>query len=67
MTMDTNIVIPKSIRDWLNTKDEPFDTSHIMYLDKQYKNYIVAFEYYDDAVYFIAYMEHLEVDFLLPL
>jgi len=60
--MNKNIIIPQQIRDWLTTKDQPFDESHVAYASNN--NYVIAFEYADDAYYFIAYMEHLEVDYL---
>jgi hypothetical protein len=57
-------VIPGEIRTWLTLKDSPFEDSHILYLNKGFKQYVAAFEYYDDALYFIAWMELLEVDTL---
>lgn len=62
--LEYNIDIPKEIRTWLLLKDSPFDASHIFYINKAYKKHVVAFEYCDDAIYFIAYMEHLNADFL---
>ena len=62
--MNTHTVIPQVIRTWLTLKDSPFEDSHILYLSKGFKQYVAAFEYYDDAVYFIAYMEHLNADIL---
>lgn len=62
--LEYNIIIPKEIRTWLLLKDSPFDASHIFYMNKTTKHHTVAFEYYDDAIYFIAWMELLEVDFL---
>ncbi len=62
--MSPDIVIPKEIRTWLLIKDSPFDASHILYINKAIKKHVVAFEYYNDALYFIAWMEQLEVDTL---
>lgn len=62
--LEYNIDIPKEIRTWLLLKDSPFDASHIFYMNKACKKHVVAFEYYDDAIYFIAYMEHFKADFL---
>jgi hypothetical protein len=62
--MSTHTVIPQEIRTWLTLKDSPFEDSHILYLNKGFKQYVAAFEYYDDAVYFIAWMEHLNADIL---
>lgn len=62
--LDYNIDIPKDIRTWLLLKDSPFEASHIFYINKAIKKHIVAFEYYDDAIYFIAWMEQLNADFL---
>ncbi len=62
--MSTHTVIPQKIRTWLIIKDSPFEDSHILYLNKGFKQYVAAFEYADDAYYFIAYMEHLNADIL---
>lgn len=62
--MSVHTIIPQKIRTWLTLKDSPFEDSHMLYLNKGFKKYIAAFEYYDDAVYFIAYMEHLKADYL---
>lgn len=62
--MSIHTVIPTEIKTWLTLKDSPFDDSHILYLNKGFKRYVAAFEHYDDAVYFIAYMEHLNADTL---
>lgn len=62
--MDYNIVIPKDIRTWLLLKDSPFDASHILYINKSIKRHVVAFEYSDDAYYFIAWMELINADTL---
>ena len=59
-----DIVIPMDIRTWLLLKDSPFDASHIFYMNKAIKKHVVAFEYWDDAIYFIAWMELLNVDHL---
>ena len=58
------IIIPKDIRTWLLLKDSPFDASHILYMNKAIKRHVVAFEYYDDALYFIAWMELVKADTL---
>lgn len=58
------IVIPQNIRTWLLLKDSPFDASHIMYINKGIKRHVIAFEHYDDACYFIAYMELMKADYL---
>lgn len=66
--LDYDVIIPKEIRTWLLLKDSPFDASHIFYMNKGTKKHIVAFEYRNDAFYFIAYMEQLEIDWLkLPI
>ena len=62
--MTYDVVIPQDIRTWLLLKDSPFDASHIMYINKAIKRHVIAFEYYDDALYFIAWMELVEADFL---
>ena len=54
--------IPQPIRTWLLIKDSPFEASHILYNNKAIKRHVVAFEHYDDAMYFIAWMEHLNAD-----
>ena len=59
-----DISIPKDIRTWLLLKDSPFDASHILYMNKAIKRHVVAFEYYDDALYFIAWMELVKADTL---
>ena len=59
-----DIEIPKDIRTWLLLKDSPFDASHILYINKAIKRHVVAFEYYDDALYFIAWMELVKADTL---
>ena len=59
-----DILIPKEIRTWLLLKDSPFDASHIFYMNKAIKRHVVAFEYSDDAYYFIAWMELLNIDIL---
>lgn len=60
--LEYDVVIPRDITTWLLLKDSPFDASHIQYANKAIKKHVVAFEYYDDALYFIAWMELLEVD-----
>lgn len=62
--MKYDIIIPKDIRTWLLLKDSPFDASHILYINKTVKRHVVAFEYYDDALYFIAWMELIKADTL---
>ena len=62
--INKDIIIPQPIRTWLLLKDSPFDASHIMYTNKAIKRNVIAFEYYDDALYFIAWMELLNVDML---
>lgn len=62
--LDYDIEIPKDIRTWLLLKDSPFDASHILYINKAIKRHVVAFEYYDDALYFIAWMELVNADTL---
>ena len=63
-----DIAIPQCIRTWLLLKDSPFESSYILYTNKAIRRNVVAFEYYDDALYFIAWMELLNVDKLeLPL
>ena len=62
--LNYDIEIPKDIRTWLLLKDSPFDASHILYINKAIKRHIVAFEYYDDALYFIAWMELVNADVL---
>lgn len=62
--LDYDIEIPKDIRTWLLLKDSPFDASHILYINKAIKRHVVAFEYYDDALYFIAWMELVNADYL---
>jgi len=62
--MNYDVIIPQDIRTWLLLKDSPFDASHILYINKAVKRHVVAFEYYDDACYFIAYMELLNADLL---
>ena len=59
-----DIVIPQVIRTWLLLKDSPFDASHILYINRAIKRHVVAFEYHDDALYFIAWMELLDIDYL---
>lgn len=62
------IIIPQCIRIWLIIKDSPYEISHILYVNKSIKSNVVAFEFHEDALYFIAWMEHLEADQLeLPL
>lgn len=66
--MTYDIVIPQEIRTWLVIKDSPFDNSHIMYTNRNLKSNVIAFEFIDDAYYFIAWMEMLRADMLeLPL
>ena len=66
--LDYHIDIPKDIRTWLLLKDSPFDASHILYINKAIKKHVIAFEYSDDAYYFIAWMEQVNADKLeLPL
>ena len=60
MTYDT--VVPQPIRTWLLLKDSPFESTHIMYINKAKKCNVIAFEFRDDALYFIAWMEQLEAD-----
>jgi len=62
--MDYNTVIPQDIRTWLLLKDSPFDATHILYINKAIKKHVVAFEYSDDAYYFIAWMELVKADIL---
>lgn len=62
--MKYEVIIPKEIRTWLLLKDSPFDASHILYINKAHKCHVVAFEYYDDALYFMAWLEHLSIDIL---
>lgn len=62
--MNPNIIIPHDIRTWLLLKDSPFDSSHIMYINKAMKRHVIAFEYSDDAYYFIAWMELTGTDYL---
>ena len=62
--MNIGIAIPQPIRTWLILKDSPFDASHILYVNKAFKKNIIAFEYHNDALYFIAWMEMLNVDHL---
>lgn len=57
-----DIIIPQTIRTWLLLKDSPFEASHICYINKAVKRHVVAFEKFDDAVYFIAYMEFENAD-----
>ena len=66
--MKYEVIVPQCIRTWLLLKDSPFDASHILYTNKAIKRNVVAFEYCDDALYFIAWMEMLNADILeLPL
>ena len=60
--MSDNVIIPQLIRTWLLLKDSPFDESHVAF--KHNNKNVIAFEYADDAYYFIAYMEYLGADFL---
>lgn len=62
--LEYNIAIPQEIRTWLLVKDSPFDASHILYINKAIKRHVIAFEYTDDAYYFIAWMEKLKADYL---
>ena len=62
--LEYKIDIPQPIRTWLLLKDSPFDASHIFYINKAIKKHVVAFEYWDDALYFIAWMELLKADYL---
>lgn len=62
--LEYNIIIPQDIRTWLLLKDSPFDASHILYINKAIKKHVIAFEHSDDALYFIAWMEMLAVDYL---
>lgn len=62
--LEYDIVVPKEIRTWLLLKDSPFEASHIMYINRAIKKHVIAFEYKNDALYFIAYMEYLNADFL---
>ena len=62
--LDYSIVIPKNIRTWLLVKDSPFDASHILYVNKAIKRHVVAFEYRNDALRFIALMERYKADVL---
>ena len=60
--MTFEISIPQDIRTWLLLKDSPFDASHILYMNKALKRNVVAFEYHEDALYFIAWMELIGAD-----
>jgi len=64
VSLEYNIVIPQPIRTWLLLKDSPFDASHILYINKATKKHVIAFEFKNDAYYFIAWMEMLEADYL---
>ena len=59
-----DVLIPQEIRTWLLLKDSPFDASHILYINRAIKKHVVAFEYHEDALYFIAWMEQLNADIL---
>ena len=59
-----DIIIPKNIRTWLLLKDSPFEASHILYIHRDIKKHVVAFEYHNDALYFIAWMELVKADTL---
>ncbi len=62
--MKYDVIVPQEIRTWLLLKDSPFEASHILYINKARKRHVVAFEHYDDAVYFIAWMELVNADSL---
>lgn len=62
--MNRNIAIPLEIKTWLVSKDHPFDISHIIYTVASEQKRILAFEYSEDAYYFIAWMEQLGADTL---
>lgn len=62
--MNYDTVIPQEIRAWLLVKDSPFDSTHITYINKAIKRYVIAFEYSDDAYYFIAWMEQVGAAYL---
>ena len=62
--LEYKIDIPQPIRTWLLLKDSPFDASHILYINKAIKKHVIAFEYSEDAYYFIAWMELLKADYL---
>lgn len=62
--MNYDVVIPQEIRTWLLLKDSPFDASHILYINKSIKQHVVAFEFRNDALYFIAWMELVAADCL---
>lgn len=66
--MNYDIVVPQSIRTWLLIKDSPFDATHILYINKAIKRHVIAFEFSEDAYYFIAWMEMMQADYLeLPI
>lgn len=62
--MDSSVKLPLEVKAWLLTKDRPFDSSHIIYTVSNAQKRIVAFEYSEDAYYFIAWIEQLGIDAL---
>lgn len=62
--MDSSVKLPLEVKAWLLTKDHPFDSTHIMYTVNHAHKRIVAFEYSEDAYYFIAWIEQLGLDVL---
>jgi phage-related protein len=62
--MSSTVAIPLEIKTWLVTKDHPFDISHIIYTVASEHKRVLAFEYSEDAYYFIAWMEQLGADTL---